>query len=535
MAVILRAADRAAAMLAGLGGWRAALAALLFGLLTTFAMPPWYVVPVLPVGFTGLIWLLDGAAASARPLRRGALAGFLFGTGYFIAGIPWLAEAFLVDAARHGWMIPFALGGLSALLGLFAGGAALLAVLCWRRFAIGGVGRVLFFAASWMAFEWLRCWLFTGFPWNLVGYVWTFSPVMSQSAALVGVLGLGLVTVAVAAIPAALAGWRPKRRDRVALLVATLALPLLAGYGGWRLAGVPAPDAIPVVDDVRLRLVQAGIPQRQKWRAEFRQDNLQRHLSLSRQPAALPPTHIVWPETAVPFYLVDDPAARAAVAEIVPPDGLLISGTVRVEGVVPAGRRFFNSVVALTAGGDIAAIYDKHHLVPFGEYVPLGHLLPLDKIVAGVGDFAAGPGPRTLVLSGLPPVGPLICYEAIFPGAVVAADKRPGWLLNLTNDGWFGSGAGPRQHLAIARMRAVEEGLPLVRVAGTGISAVVDPYGRIMARLDIGVVGVIDSGLPRPLDPTVYSEYADVILVFIFALTVVMSLWSSFGRRNDDI
>lgn len=535
MPPVLRAADRAASALAGLTGWPALLAALLLGALTTLAMPPWYALPLLPVGFTGLVWLLDGAAAAPRPLRRAALTGFAFGTGYFLVGIHWLAEAFLVDAARHGWMIPFALGGLSALLGLFAAGAAVLAVALWRRFALAGAGRVLLFAACWALFEWLRCWLLTGFPWNLIGYAWSFSPTMMQSVSLFGVLGLGLFTVFVAAMPAALGAGRLTRRDRIAGIVALLILPAVAVGGVWRLAEAPQSDKEAFVDGVRLRLVQAGIPQTMKWRAEFRRDNLLRHLALSRQPGALAPTHIVWPETAIPFYLVNDTAVRDAVADIVPAGGLLISGTVRYEGTTQADRRFFNSVAAVTPEGTVAAVYDKHHLVPFGEYVPLGDILPLGRIVAGAGDFSTGPGPQTLALPGLPPVGPLICYEAIFPGAVAAFDARPGWLLNVTNDGWFGTGAGPRQHLAIAATRAVEEGLPMVRVAGTGISAVFDPYGRELARIGIGESGVVDSGLPLPLAPTLYARYAGGLPVLLVVVCAVISLRWSGARIEDNI
>lgn len=523
---------RVADALAGLTGWRRLMAALVLGALAALALPPWHIVPLLLVGFTGLVWLLDGAALAARPVRAATLTGFFFGLGHFAVGIHWLAEAFLVDPVRHGWMIPFALGGLSSLLGLFVAGACALTVWLCRRFAVGAAGRVLMLAACWTLFEWLRGWVLTGFPWNLAGHVWTFSPTMVQAAALAGVFGLSLLTVTVAAMPAVLTATPCDARSRIALLAALVLLPLLAAGGALRLSNapsyaVPAPGspANPsLVEDVRLRIVQAGIPQRLKWRAEFRRDHLMRHVALSRAAGGIPPTHIVWPETAVPYFLVNDAAAREVVAQAVPRNGLLLTGTVRYEAAEAGGRRLFNSAIALAGDGTIRAVYDKVHLVPFGEYVPLGALLPLDKIVTGAGDFVSGAGPEVLELPGLPAFAPLICYEAIFPDSVSASPRRHHWLLNLTNDGWFGTGAGPRQHLAISAMRAVEQGLPLVRSAGTGISAVIDPYGREIARLEIGAIGVLDTGLPRPLPPTLFAEYGAAIYLILTALFFALAL-----------
>jgi apolipoprotein N-acyltransferase len=525
---------RVAAATAALAGWRRAGAALLLGAAATLALPPWYIAPLLLVGFTGLMWLLDGVGAAPWSVRRAALTGFCFGFGYFAVGIHWIAEAFLVDPVRHGWMIPFALGGLSALLGLFPAAACALFVWLRRRFAVAGARRVLLFAACWIAFEWLRGWVLTGFPWALVGYAWSFSPAMMQSAAFAGALGLSLATLAVAAMPAVLGD---ARRSHAALLVAAALLPAMLAGGWLRLAGAPDYVAAPpgetpnpaLVPGIRLRVVQAGIPQRLKWRSALRRDHLLRHIALSRAAAGPLPTHVVWPETAVPYALVDDATAREQATLAVPPGGLLLTGTIRYDELPGGNRRFFNAAVALAGDGSIRAVYDKVHLVPFGEYVPLGRWLPLDKIVVGAGDFAAGPALRTLDLPGLPPVGPLICYEAIFPGAVTAAGRRPEWLLNLTNDGWFGVGAGPRQHLAIATMRAVEEGLPLVRAAGTGISAIVDPYGRELGRLGIGAVGALDGVLPRSLRPPPFAILGDAVPA---SLTLAVLLWALTWRRG---
>lgn len=523
---------RLAAATAALAGWRRTVLAAALGAAAVLAMPPWHVVPLLFGSFVALVWLLDGAAATARPVRSAAATGFWFGFGYFAVGIHWLAEAFLVDPARHGWMIPFALGGLSALLALFPAAACTVAVVARRRLAITGPGRVLLFAASWVFFEWLRGWILSGFPWNLVGYAWSFSTVMVQPAALAGVHGLSLATIVAAAMPALLGDRRLDRRSLVAVALALLMLAAMLGFGWLRLQSAPAIDpAAPgaeFVDGVRLRVVQAGIPQRLKWRADLRMAHLMRHIALSRADGGSPPTVVIWPETAVPFYLENDARAREIAATAAPPGGLLLTGTVRTETI--AGRRLYrNSAIALSPTGEIVAVYDKTHLVPFGEFVPFASVLPFDKIVAGAGDFAAGPGLRTLELPGLPPVGPLICYEAIFPGAVAAPRQRPHWLLNLTNDGWFGANAGPRQHLAIATMRAVEEGLPLVRAAGTGISAIVDPYGRSLGSLEIGEIGVLDRPLPRPLPATPYARFGDAVPATFLFLCVVLSY---FCRRS---
>ena len=294
-----------------------------------------------------------------------------------------------------------------------------------------------------------------------------------------------------------------------------------------------------MVPGVRLRLVQANIPQRQKWQPQLRAGHLQRHIALSRQASANPPTHVIWPEAAVPFFLANDEVVRAAAATAVPRGGVLITGSPRRSSDNGDGR-FWNAAHAITGDGQIVASYDKAHLVPFGEYVPLRGVLPIDKLVPGQGDFTPGAGRQTIAIPGLPPVSPLICYEAIFPGAAARSDDRPGWLLNLTNDAWFGTFAGPQQHFAIASARAVEEGLPLVRAANTGISAIIDPYGRPVATLGLGMEGVIDSGLPRALEnSTPYARWGNLIpggLLAIVALLIILLRLGQrpFGRATGD-
>jgi apolipoprotein N-acyltransferase len=491
---------RARAALGLRGGWRRIIAAFGIGAVAVAALPPVHAVFVLPVSFTGLLWLVE----TARNRRAAFAAGWWFGFGYFAAGLYWVAYAFMVEAERYAALAPLAVLGLSVYLALFPAFAAL-AVHRW-----GGApwARPLVLAAAWVAGEWLRGILFTGFPWNLVGSVWIAFDAMIQPAAWIGVYGLSLLTVFVAASPAVMAHGSGVRAWGAGLA----ALALLAGWWGAG-AGRLAAAADETVPGVKLRIVQGSIPQHLKWRPDLREAHLASYLALSgyRGGGA---THVIWPETAVPFVLAVDERRRAAVATAAPEGGYVITGAVRTTppGVEP--YEAWNSLHAIAPDGTVVATYDKFHLVPFGEYIPLRGVLPFRKLTEGRGDFSAGPGPRTLAVDGLPPFSPLVCYEVIFPGNVTAPGAtRPEWMLNVTNDAWFGVSSGPYQHLAAARLRAVEEGLPLVRAANTGISAVIDAHGRVRHRLGLEIRGTIDAPLPAPLSaPTVFSRYGGPLL-----------------------
>jgi len=504
-----------AVRVAALTGWRGNVAAALLGVLATAALPPFGLWPLLIPAFTGLLWLLDGA----RSRGRAALLGWAFGFGHFCSGLYWIGIAFLVDADRFGAVMPFAVAGLAAGLALFPALAVwLVAASAWR-----GPARVALLASAWLLVEWLRSWVLTGFPWNLIGTVWTVSPAVMQLAALTGVWGLSAMTVLAAGAPAVLARGG---RGRVALAAVLLLLPAGAWAGGTlRLADAPAPgDAI--VPGVLLRIVQPNIEQTLKWRPELRREHVERQLQMSRGPGYERVTHLIWAETAVPFLVDAEPALRARLAEVVPPGGALFTGAPRA-AESDGQRRLWNSLAVIDAAGRVVGIYDKHHLVPFGEYTPLRPLLGLAKLTVGSVDFSAGPGPQTLAgLPGLPPVSPLICYEAIFPGQVASDDPRPAWLLNITNDTWFGDSSGPYQHFASARLRAVEEGLPLVRAANNGISAVIDPYGRVVARLGLDAVGVLDAPLPQALpgDGPLYARWGNAIVPFLILMLGSISL-----------
>ncbi len=515
---------RLATQIGRLRGWRRAFVAIAAGAMATAAMPPWSVIVLLFPALTCLLWLLeDPTRGVVRPVGA-AVIGWWFGVGHFGTGLYWVGEATLVDAARHGWLLPFAIGGMAAGLALFPA-----LVTAWTALMMGagwvrGAGRIIAFAAAWTAIEWVRAWIFTGFPWLLMGYAWSPIDAMLQPAALFGVYGLSLLTVAVAAMPAVLADSRASRRRAIiAPAITALVLAVAWAGGAWRLASVSAPGRDPV-PDVRLRLVQANIEQRLKWRPDLRRKHFEEHVRLSQRAAeGAAPTHLIWPEAAVPFDLVNDADARALAAGAVPPGGLLLAGTLRSERADDAGTGIWNSLVAVTDDARIAAIYDKVHLVPFGEYVPLRGILPFEKLTPGLGDIRRGIQHVSWDLPPLPPLSPLICYEAIFPTRVVGLE-RPQWLLNVTNDAWFGRSAGPHQHLAIARLRAVEQGLPLVRVANTGISAVIDAYGRELARLDLGERGVLDADLPRATAwRTPFSWGGEGWLVLLLILAVPLA------------
>ncbi|MGF1608007.1 MAG: apolipoprotein N-acyltransferase [Kiloniellales bacterium] len=512
---------RLALALGALTGWRRLLIAAGCGALTSAALPPLYLVPLLWPAFSGLIWLLDGATK-----RRQAFAiGWAFGFGHFLTGLYWVAIAFFVDAERFGALAPVAVLALAAGLALFPGLAVLLVQLSGCR----GSARILLLSAAWLLVEWLRSWLFGGFPWNLIGTVWAFSEGMIQLAALLGVWGLSWITVLAAAAPALLGEERRAPRLSLALALGLgLVLPAAAWGGGTlRLLAAPAAgsDSVP---GVTLRLVQPSIEQSLKWQAELRQQHVARQMAMTVGPGYDRITHVIWAETAVPFNLAAEPDLRRALSQVVPADGALITGAPRA---VDEGRerKLWNSLFAVDREGEIIAGYDKVNLVPFGEFMPLRDWLGWAKLTPGGTDFSSGPGRRTITLPGLPPFSPLICYEVIFPGRVTASGARPGWLLSVTNDAWFGLSSGPHQHLASARLRAVEEGLPMVRVANNGITAVIDGYGRMLQRFGLNEVGVIDTALPEALSPKpIFATIGNGSLIVVLAVTVV----ASFAARR---
>jgi apolipoprotein N-acyltransferase len=405
--------------------------------------------------------------------------------------------------------------GLAVALGFFpamAAGAACWLAHRWPHLA-SRYRRLILLAVLWTVTEWLRGHVFTGYLWNPLGNVWAFATPLLQGASLIGVYGLGTLTFAILAAPAA--GWRAA--------LAALGLVGLAGVAGQSV--MPPPDTGPLGPVVRI--VQPNVPQSEKWSPKDRSAHFAKILELSRRPGFEELSAVVWPETAVPFVIEPGSTALPYLATAAPPKGYLMAGAPRATGRAEDG--VWNSLLAIDARGTIVASYDKVHLVPFGEYIPFHKEFPPIGGAIGRGSFERGEGFTTLSLAGLPPFSPTICYEAIFPDAVTGPGARPGWLLNVTNDAWFGTSSGPYQHLASARLRAVEEGLPMIRAANTGVSAVIDSYGRILASLDMEREGVIDHALPPPRVATAYSRWGDWILL---ALLLALGLAIAIRRPN---
>jgi apolipoprotein N-acyltransferase len=520
--------QRAADWVSDLQGWRRAAVAVLAGAFSVLAFAPVHAWPVLFVTFAVLLWLLDDYRTSHEDLRlrlrASAVTGFWFGFGFFLAGLYWTAEAFLVEPWRHGWLIPFVLTTLPGGMALFFAAAAAFAMLLWRP----GIARVLALAIALGLAEFARGHMLTGLPWNLLGYALTGSDALRQLASLFGVYALSLLAVLLFASPAAifaphgstLAGGRATLAMTAALL---LALLLGYGWGHARLAGASVAGT-----DLGVRIVQANVDQANKWRPENSNEIFDTYLALTKQGGLKGVNLVVWPETAVPFLLGETPEALLAIADILPEGTSLLAGSVRLVETEnaqgnPLPRRVYNSLLVIDDKGEPLGHYDKTHLVPFGEYLPFQDFLEslgFMQLTGVRGGFSEGTGSRLLEIPGAPPARPLICYEVIFPDEVSGLSERPGWLLSITNDAWFGTSAGPYQHFDQARVRAVEQGLPVVRAANTGISAVIDAYGRVVAKLDLDHQGVVEGKLPQALPPTPFVRFERGIEIGVLSLAL---------------
>ena len=500
-------------------GWRRRAIAFISGAAGALALPPLSLFALMAVPLTISVWLIDGAldrapgrSLSASPSAAFS-AGWWMGFGYFLAGLWWVGSALLVDAGKFAWALPLAVVALPAALAVFPAAGFALARLLWSP----GPLRIFALAFGLGMAEWARGLLFTGFPWNDLGMALGVNLALAQTASLVGLHGLTFLTIAIFAAPATL--WRvsESRLNLTPTIVAALALVLMATFGGLRLMSPPSAT----MPGVKLRLIQPSIAQDDaSFGPEKKQAILRRYFDLSER-ATSPDrsgvrdvTHLIWPESAFPFILSRDPQALSEIVDFLGSGATLITGAARREDGSPP--RYFNSIEIIGRGGLSAQRYDKQHLVPFGEYVPFASLLErthITQLVDIPGGFEPGSGPRILHVPGLPDAMPLVCYEAIFPiefGGLMSGADRPTWLLNVTDDAWFGLTPGPYQHFAQARLRAIELGVPLVRDANSGISAVLDGFGREIALAPLGAEGVLDAELPEALAPTLQSHLGSV-------------------------
>ena len=510
-------------------GWERRLIAALAGAIGALAMAPIDFFPAVLVPMCVAVWLIDGSTSRVAGSRAShvkativsaAGAGWWLGLGYFTAGLWWIGAAFLIEADKFAWAMPLAVVGLPAVLALFTALGFAIAAALWSTNA----SRVFALAVGLGLGELARAHLLTGFPWNEWGMALGSNLVLAQSASVLGMHGLTLLTILLFALPAVAfeksASGRPGR-GRL-LLVAIACFVGLGSFGFWRLSH----GAVNSVPGVRLRIVQPNLQQDENFSSDRRDAIVNSYLALSDRatspgtPGLTGVTHLVWPESAFPFVLSRDPQMLARIGAALPKGSVLLTGAARVQeddGSKPLSllrtAHFLNAIQAVSSEGEILGSADKVHLVPFGEYIPFGSVLEkvgLSQFVHIPGGFVPGAGRVSLVVPNLPRIAPVICYEAIFSGEVMPADAekhRPGLLLNVTNDGWFGMTSGPYQHFAQARLRAIEEGLPLVRAANSGISAIVDPYGRVLESLPLGIADVLDGALPAALPPTFFAAH----------------------------
>ncbi len=534
-------------------GWQQRGIAWSAGAVSTLAFAPYFCWPILFATFPILAWLIDGAATKPQPSRAAAISAWWFGFGYFFTGLLWIGEAFLVEAEIFAWLMPFAITLLPAAMALYWALAAAFAVRLWpssshseQAFPTAAVSRVLALSVSLSVCEWLRGHLLTGFPWNTPGLALTAPLPLMQSASVLGIYGLGLWTAFICTLPLVLvASTSPtdnlsaNRRAFVwSAVLAAGPLGLAFALGSWHLS-LPPSKPLP---NVTFRIVQPSVPQRDKWQGEKQAAIFADHIALSKQNAQgvqddlVGISHVVWPEAAMPFGPLDHPEALAAIGRLLPPGSTLLSGALRQErNDATQSRNAFNSLLVFGNGGELLSLYDKVHLVPFGEFLPFQSALEaigLQSLTRQRGGFTAGPSPRPLLqVPGLPPVAAIICYEAIFPTEITAGPTRPGLLLIVTNDGWFGNSAGPSQHFHQARVRAVEQGLTVVRSANNGISGVIDPNGRVRVSLALNARGSVDSSIPSAHSTTLYAQFGDGLFLLNAFFFASIALWL---KRSTD-
>jgi apolipoprotein N-acyltransferase len=481
------------------------LRGVMLGVCAVLALPPLHVLPAAVVAFTGVFWLFN----QQQTMKKIVLAAWGFGVGFFGAGLYWVTLSMLVEPEKYAWMIPFAVLLLGGGLGLF------MAVHGWlygvvRKRCAAPLLLWLAFATIWGVLEWVRNWFLTGFPWNPLASVWMPFDAPLQGVSVFGSFGMGIISCLIFTLPLPLGqGVRGVGRAVAAPIAVLL---LLVGYGAVRLADAPAVGQ--AATHVHMRLVQPNVSQAEKWDADKRVPMLQAMVAQSTQAATTVPDLIIWPETALTFDILRNTNLRRQLGRTLAARQYLITGALAMQwgapqpsdrGLVQPLEKLQNSLFVLDHAGDIVHQYDKVHLVPFGEYVPLKDVLPIAKITHGRTDFTPGDRLQSVVLDAhIPAFSPLICYEIIFPGAAMPAFSdsvvRPQWILTITNDAWFGQSAGPYQHFATARLRALEEGVPVVRVANTGISGVIDGYGRVWQKTALMQAAVLDSPLPQPVD-----------------------------------
>ena len=490
--------------------------ALILGCLSVAALPPYYILPILFVSFSGLL-LLEKNSTS---FKHSFALGYWFGFGHFALGLSWINHALTLDIARLGWLIPLAVLGSGGFFGLFVGFP-----LALSKYFNNFWSRLLAFSVFWTLFEWIRSFIFTGFPWNQLGTVWAFADTPVQAASIFGTYGLSMLTVIIAGSLTPLFLKPHKKEITLCVCIPTIITALLFTFGFYRLNLYPDKD----FSDIKIRIVQPSIPQQMKWKKEKLEQNLQTYVDMSQKDLPQDTDLVIWGETANPFVLSMEPEYFKVLFPAVPSNGFLITGS--LDYMYDGQKWRPANTMQVIKNERIVAGYAKSHLVPFGEYIPFRSYLPtsLKPVTNVIADFVAGNGPATVKLPDIPPFGILICYEIIFPTQVIDPDHRPEWLITLTNDGWYGDSSGPRQHLVATRLRAVEEGLTIVRAANSGISALISKTGKILEQIPLNVIGTADIKLPLVSSvETPYSRYGNkttaLLGILILAVATAMHL-----------
>ncbi len=498
------------------------LLSLLAGWIAAFAMPPAGLWPCIVIGFS--LFFYQWFHTTSYKAAFGT--GFLFGIGYFTTGLWWIGNALLIEGNEFWWVWPISVIGLPTLLSLFTGLFSAIAKIFFKH---PRLSTWIGFAAMITASEWIRGTIMTGFPWNLYGYAWNKSLAMMQSASLFGSYILTFITVLIAIAPALI--WLARADKRRAMAIGTTTIMMLAamyGFGAWRLS-----QPVAMNEDVIVRVVQANIHQTLKWDANQIIPNFEKHLAVSSKDRIPQKLFILWPETAIPPVLLDNDAARDRIETMLSRQSekaaYLLSG-VLVHRNDEKGERYYNAMLTFDENADIRSSYAKTHLVPFGEFIPFQEWIPIRPVVQFQG-FEAGDGPVTSRVDDMPAFSPLVCYEIIFPGFAVDEKDRPDFIAAVTNDGWYGDSAGPRQHFFQVTVRAIEEGLPAARSANTGISGMIDPYGRILVKSELFVESALDHTLPVALPPPLFAKTGNGLWLLAFVAITLGTIRRAVKQR----
>lgn len=497
-----------------INGYQKFLISLILGVFASYAMPPWGWLANFVFSIILLIWLIN----SAQKIKTAAAIGFFFGFGFFAWSLLWINNALILYAQNLALLaIPFTIA-----IGIW-GGAFCAIIAAFSFLFPKGIPRILAFAAIWTLMEWVRSWFLTGFPWNLTPSVWEKSDSVLQIISVIGPYGLSLITITLFASCSLID--KPNKTSLAFIASCFVFFAAISFWGNSRLHNA----SLETIENLKVRIVQPSLPQKLKWEKNRAMLNLEAYLDLTTKNLD-GITHVIWGETATPYPLFQDTYTRLKIARKLPDDLVLITGVVRPEKNNNL-LTLYNSALVMTGNGNIVAGYDKSHLVPFGEYIPFRKILPFNKITPGQTDFSPGNGPETIVIPNAPPVGISICYEIIFPSNVVDKNNRPKWLINLTNDGWYGISSGPFQHFFAARLRAIEEGIPVIRVANSGISGVINAYGTVLDAIPLNTASYLDTLIPKTTILTLYAKYGNFIPCSLCLFWILIAIIVAKGKK----